>query len=218
MFQTTNHIRLNPPRVEGTRFRFRWWLQILNRFFPKANLKILGHTHMLEKKVCWQWLRRENQENLAAQDSACGTSSVSSITGTTLFLRTGRLTRGCSSQWRCHHCSSLLNAMQRSENSTLDHQLKCWWFLTRLTNLFEGGKTANLETFQLPVFPASFAIGSTRLCLPGRSAKPGKSLSPPSQMMRLVIFRADHHLIHSNPIPPIFNTPSQRYVKSTKIP
>lgn len=49
MFQTTNHIRLNPPRVEGTRFRFRWWLQILNRFFPKANLKILGHTHMLEK-------------------------------------------------------------------------------------------------------------------------------------------------------------------------
>jgi hypothetical protein len=50
MFQTTNHIRLNPPRVEGTRFRFRWWLQILNRFFPKANLKILGHTHMLEKK------------------------------------------------------------------------------------------------------------------------------------------------------------------------
>ena len=49
MFQTTNHIHLNPPRVEGTRFRFRWWLQILNRFFPKANLKILGHTHMLEK-------------------------------------------------------------------------------------------------------------------------------------------------------------------------
>lgn len=171
-----------------------------------------------EKKVCWQWLRRENQENLAAQDSACGTSSVSSITGTTLFLRTGRLTRGCSSQWRCHHYSSLLKAMQRSENSTVDHQLKCWWFLTRRTNLFEGGKTANLETFQLPIFPASFAIGSTRLCLPGRSAKPGKSLSPPSQMMSLVIFRADHHLIHSNPIPPIFNTLSQRYVKSTQIP
>ena len=165
MFESKAHIRSNPPRMEGTGFRFGRWLQILNR--PAVTAL---------KNVCSGWNKKH--EKLAAQDSACGTSSGSSITGTTLFLRTE------SADWGgccLNGVATTVLVCDRIRNSTVSRKLNPLLFPNPqkpiFLRTFADVRTANLGKWpnKAVQLPASFAIGSTRLCLPGRSAKPGWS-------------------------------------------